>query len=423
MRDWLEEGIRPVAGAPAESAPATPPRTLLVDGDQVRLLSLRRHLDSAHVPVIGHSDFGPPALLRAQETAPDVILVAVDGNATSTLLTVRALAYPGAAWTVVGLAEQLEPELLRQLMLAGARDVVLRDWDHGQLLHALESARSAGLRSANIKSGMPPAGVVIAVFGVKGGIGKTTLSTNLAVSLARETSRRVVLVDLDVPFGDDALMLNVEGDPDFLTALEDAALPDPERLLNRLVRGPEGLRILSGTIPGDLTGLVEPRPVVQLLERLAELHDFVVVDTPPGVNELNAAALDVSTTGLLISTPEIACLRRSRQCLTLLKSLGFSQDRLKLVLNRSSSKTSLNDEQATSVLAHPISWRIENDHTVLDAAAHGQPVVTCRPQSGFARGVRGMARQIAGLPANPSKPWWQRIRRVSPRPLVAAASL
>jgi pilus assembly protein CpaE len=383
---------------------------LLVDGHKVRLLGLREQLASSSIEVVGQCDFGSQAMRRARETSPDVILVAADREAASAVASIEALAYPGASWTVVAITEQHEPTLMRRLMLAGARDVVLRTWSRTQLLRALVQARTADLRAAE-GTGETPEGIVVSVFGVKGGIGKTTVSTNLAVALARETGRRVVIVDLDVPFGDDALMLNVQGDPDFLGALEDAALPEPDRLLGRLVRGPEGLWVLSGTIPGDLTGLVEPGPVIQLLRRLAQTHDFVVVDTPPGVNELNAAALDVAAMGLLVTTPELACLRRTRQCLSLLRGLGFSQDRLKLVLNRAASRTSLDDTQTQAVLDHPVTWRVENDHAVLTCAARGEPVVVAQPRSEFGRSIESIARQIAGLPPRSAASWWNRLRR------------
>jgi len=417
MVDRRERGGERVGQVPAALAgTGTVSKVLLVDGHQVRLLGLREQLASTSLEVVGQSDFGPLAVRRARETSPDLIVVAADEQASSAVLTIQALAYPGAPWTVVGIAAQHEPELLRKLMLAGARDVVLRNWSRTQLQQALCAARNADLRAADTTGEAAPMGVVVSVFGVKGGIGKTTVSTNLAVALARETRRRVVIVDLDVPFGDDALMLNVDGDPDFVSAIEDAALPEPDRLLARLVRGPEGLWVLSGTIPGDLTGLVEPGPVVQLLRRLAELHDFVVVDTPPGVNELNAAALDVATMGLLVTTPELASLRRTRHCLSLLRGLGFAQDRVKLVLNRAASKTSLDDEATRSVLDYPITWRVENDHAVLACAAKGQPVVISQPRSQFGIGVRDMARQIAGLPSASSESWWQRLLRGSRQP-------
>ena len=75
------------------------------------------------------------------------------------------------------------------------------------------------------------------------------------------------------------------------------------------------------------------------MKRLAALHQFVLVDTPVGLTELTAAALDVSELALLVTTPEIAALRRTHACLRLLQGLEFSTNKLQLVLNRVESKT------------------------------------------------------------------------------------
>jgi pilus assembly protein CpaE len=107
--------------------------------------------------------------------------------------------------------------------------------------------------------------------------------------------------------------------------------------------------------------------------------------------------------------------------LSLLKGLGFSQDRLKLVLNRAASKTSLDEAQARAALDSPITWRVENDHAVLACAARGHPVVIAEPRSQFATNIQAIARQIAGLPSISSESWWQRFRRRGRQPVSAVA--
>src|SRR5207253_11407641 len=139
-----ESGHIPAAATNA----VAPTRVLLVDGHQVRLLGLREQLAATALEVVGQSGFGPFATHRARETSPDLVLVAAEQHASSAVATIQALAFPGAPWTVVGIADQHEPELLRKLMLAGARDVVLRTWSRVQLQQALTSARAADVRAA-----------------------------------------------------------------------------------------------------------------------------------------------------------------------------------------------------------------------------------------------------------------------------------
>src|SRR5205823_465895 len=106
-----------------------------------------------------------------------------------------------------------------------------------------------------------PAGTIISVVGVKGGIGKTTVATNLALSLVQETSSSVVIADLDLPFGDVAMMLDLHPERNVSDAMDDAVLADPDRLQAQLTQGPNGLYVLgapstplNGGNPRELDG-------------------------------------------------------------------------------------------------------------------------------------------------------------------------
>jgi pilus assembly protein CpaE len=255
-----------------------------------------------------------------------------------------------------------------------------------------------------------PTGSIIAVFGVKGGVGKTTLATNLAVALAQETSASVALVDLDVPFGDVALLLDIQPEQDILDALDESVLDDLERLQKTLVRTAQGVHVLSSPLAPDDAGALDSRRVGRLLSRLAALHQFVLVDTPVGLNELTAAALDVADLAMLVTTPEIAALRRTHACLRLLQGLEFPTTKLQLVLNRESSKTRVSAAEAVEALGHPITWRVGNDYAAMQSTALGQPVVLSQPKARLTQDIRLIARQLAGVPMTTRGGWlpWRR---------------
>ena len=110
------------------------------------------------------------------------------------------------------------------------------------------------------------------------------------------------------------------------------SLDDLERLQKILVRTPHGVHVLSSPLAPDDAGALDSRRVGRLLSRLAALHQFVLVDTPVGLTELTAAALDVAELGLLVTTPEVPALRRTHACLRLLQGLEFPTNKLQLVL-------------------------------------------------------------------------------------------
>src|SRR5207253_3199799 len=113
MLDRLGRGGDHGGYIPTTATAVAPTRVLLVDGHQVRMLGLREQLASTALAIVGQSDFGPFAVRSARETTPDLILVAADQQAASAVATIQALAYPGAPWTVVAIAESHDAELLR----------------------------------------------------------------------------------------------------------------------------------------------------------------------------------------------------------------------------------------------------------------------------------------------------------------------
>ncbi len=406
-----------------------PLKVLVVDQNESSVAAVRNALaGSVDLQVVADTGYGPVSLTWARECQPDLIVVAADEPLIRAIDTIQLLtSAPDAPWVVVAIANRDDADLLRKLMLAGVRDVLLRGWSPSELRISMQTAHRAGSSGHTATASGPAhgaAGSIITVFGDKGGVGKTTLATNLALALAGETSRSVALVDLDLPHGDIAILLNLSSERSVAAAMSEAVLADPLLLQAQLASGPAGVRVLSGTMsPGAATVAIAGSQVTELLTRLAQLHDYVVVDTPPGINEFSAAALDVASLALLVTTPELPCLRRTRTCLDSLAAMGYSPDRVKVLLNRTSSKTNIDEAQARRVIEQPIWWRISNDHMVLAAAAAGSPVVLAEPDAPLANDIRGLARQIGNI-EEPKHGRWTRLLAVlgigRPSPTMAA---
>jgi pilus assembly protein CpaE len=207
-------------------------------------------------------------------------------------------------------------------------------------------------------------------------------------------------------------MLDIHPEQDILDALDDAVIDDLERLQNIMVRTSQGVHVLSSPLAPDDAGALDSRRVGRLLTRLSALHQFVLVDTPVGLTELTAAALDVSELAMLVTTPEIAALRRTHACLRLLQGLEFPTNKLQVVLNRVDSKTKVSTAEAVEALGQPVAWRIANDYAAMQSAAVGRPVVQAMPNARLSKDIVLMARQLAGVPSVARGSWlpWRKRR-------------
>jgi pilus assembly protein CpaE len=400
-------------GAVAEKDVADPLKVLIVDLHPDTVAALRRALDtSPTLEVVGDAGFGPVASTWAHRLQPDVVLVAVEEPLTRSISTIQTLARGNPRWTIVGLVNQFDRDVFRRTVLAGARDVLLRSSWPSELRDALLQARRADtLRSIPVPVDVAPVtGSILTVFGVKGGVGKTTLSTNLAVALAQETSASVALVDLDLPFGDIALMLDLHPERDILDAVSDGVAQDPDRLQKLLVASPYGVHVLAGPMTPDHAGVIDSSRIGTLLSGLASLYQFVVVDTPVGITELTAAALDASELALLVTTPEVPALRRTHAALRLLQGLEFPTSKLQVVLNRVRSRTRISEDEAIEAIGHPVGWRVANDYAAMRAAAYGHPVVLAQPKAKLSRDIHVIARALSGAPVVERSAWrpWRR---------------
>jgi pilus assembly protein CpaE len=202
---------------------------------------------------------------------------------------------------------------------------------------------------------------VITVFSPKGGAGKTVVSTNLALALAAE-GERTLLVDLDLQFGDASLMLGLE----------------PEKTLHDLV--------------------VAPGKLATLLAIARESYEAIVVDTSPYFSGPMLAALDCSDEILLLcSAFDVTTVKNVRLALKTLGLLSFPSDRISLVLNRFNPRVDMRRDEIEVALATEVRFELPNDPVVREGLNRGEPAVLLVPGSEFAGAMRKLAATMLGL--------------------------
>jgi len=299
---------------------------------------------------------------------------------------------------VIVLASGAHSTLLEEALDADVSDVLLLPQLTENVVFAIRKAAHAGRRLA-AQGGHGRRGRIVTVFSPKGGTGKTSIATNLAAALAKYQGKRALLLDLDLQFGDAAIMLGLEPEKTIYDLVVAPGELDSEKLAGYITRHPCTLDILPAPLRPEDAELVTEAKLARLLEVARESYDVIVVDTSPFFHGPMLATLDRTDELLLLCGLDVPTLKNVRLSLQTLELLSFPPDRIKLVLNRANSKVGMKPKEVEAALEREIAYEIPSDRTVPLAVNRGNPAVLSDSKADFSRAVRAMAKQLVAAQA------------------------
>ena len=385
---------------------ASVPRVLIVDQDPEARYGARQLVEQAGFQAGGDAGLGTEAVAQAAELKPEVVLFGLKEPMARAIQTVEAIVHDLPGTPIITYAASSDLQTVRQAMLAGARDFLQAplkaDELRRSLTAALESEERRKLRSDDAAV-LGPRGSVITVFGAKGGAGKTTIATNLAVALATQGDQSVVLVDADDSFGDAATILGLGPGPSVTDALREPGPMDSVASQRYLTPHESGVAVMQGPAsPFEWRDISGDR----LKEALAELSrqfDVVLVDTGSTLSEVSLAALQAASLVLWVTTPDYASAHDSVRALQVLSTIPIDNDRVRLVLNVNTPELDVSPASIETALGRPIFWTIPYDRQVRRSAQIGRTVVEADPGSVAARGFWDLATVLSGGSPVPRK--------------------
>jgi len=289
------------------------------------------------------------------------------------------------------------PELIISAMRAGAQEFLAKPFNESELSQAMERARRrhVGSGSGHV------VGKLISVFSKTGGVGVTTLSVNLGVALAQGESKRAALVDLNLQHGDAASLLNLQPRYSILDACESGDHVDSDKLQSCMSPHPSGLSILAEPPHPAASEEVSAHQVQSVLQHLQSAFPYVVVDTPHVFEPRTVAALDLSGTIILTTVATIPALRSAKKVLALFHEMGYSSDKVKLVINRVSKIDRIETKDIQRTLGYETFWTLPNNYgATSDALNTGTPLVTQKRPTNIAKGILEMAEAVSRISSN-----------------------
>ena len=376
------------------------PEIVTIDPDLSSRAETKRAVQLAHFQVIGESGYGVEAVTVAKENPPDVFIVSVEEPVALALQTIEQLADACPNAPTIVYSSLTDAQSVRRSMVAGARDYIVKPLKPEELSRAvygvLEQEEKKRLRSEGGPTEVTGRGTVITVFGAKGGIGKTTISTNLATTLAKITGASVCLLDMDTRFGDVAIMMDIAVEASIADVARKIDEIDRDKIKDYLVKHYSGVNILPAPLHPTEWRNMTPQHIEKIVELVAQTHDYVVIDTPGTFNELIAATLELANLILLVTSMDIASIKDTALALEMLRAAGVSEDKVKLTINHSTAANSLREEDVARVLEYDVFWRIPHDLSVASSTQLGQPIVIAKPYARVSRSIIDLAHALTG---------------------------
>lgn len=375
-------------------------RVLVVDDiEETRQNVKKLLLFETGVQVVGEASDGDTAIAMAKRLRPDCVLMDINMPGTDGIRATELIAQELPQSVVIIMSVQGEQEYLRKAMLAGARDFLTKPFSGDDLINTIREVwevEEKRRHSVGVQPVQKRRGKVIMVFSAKGGVGKTTLAVNLAVSLAA-ADEEVVLMDLDLQFGDVPIMLNLPPKRTIADWIGDDYAPIDGYLLDH----ESGVRVLAAPENPEEGELVEGDNIREAIAALQPMADYLIIDTPQFFQDTVLQAFDHADEILLVATSDLPNLKNIRRCLDILDKLEH-QEKARVVINRL-SRDSVPLKELDKHLETEVYHHVPADHRLaLEAANQGVPMVELNPRAKVSQAIEDLSARLRGK--EPSRP-------------------
>ena len=238
---------------------------------------------------------------------------------------------------------------------------------------------------------------IISVFSNKGGIGKTSLATNLALELSKITKESVALIDMNFQMGDITTFLDLKPSVNISYMLENIDKINETFLLSTLEKYKNSsLYILADPPYFKQADNIQPKQITKLFNTLKETFSYIIVDAEASFDGKNIAALDNSDLILLVTVANIPALRNTQRCLELFEKLGYDKNKTQIVVNRYMENDEIKEDDVEKVLSKSVYWKIPNNYFALMTAINkGVPVSSINANTNIAQSYRDLAQHIS----------------------------
>ena len=323
------------------------------------------------------------------ESRPNLIIVDISQKTQMALDIIVKISNTLKNSKIIVLSYDMSPETVIKALRAGAREFLVKPLIENEFLQSVEKLKDLILGNINDTTKCK----VITTFSNKGGIGKTAIATNLAVELANMTKERVALVDLHMQMGDVTTFLDLNPSFDTAYVINNLERIDEGFLLSTLEKyNNTSLYVLADPPDLEQAEVITSDNITTLINVLRNVFSYIIIDTTASFDGKTITALDNSDLVLLITIINLPSVRNCQRCFDLFKRLGYTKDKIKIIVNRYMENDEIKVEDVEEVLGHPVYFKIPNNYfTIINAINKGLPVCEINPHSNIAKSFKELA--------------------------------
>jgi len=329
------------------------------------------------------------------QTHPDIGVVVLDANTSKGLELVQRLGEVAPDCAVLVVSTSTDGHVILQAMRAGAKEFLNQPLKLQDLLDALSriSERKFG-RGENKSRGS----TVIAVAGVTGGVGTTSLAVNLGCVLARDPKKTAALIDLDLCLGDADVFLDAIPDYTLVDVAQNVSRLDFALLKRSLTKHSSGLYLLPRPISMEDMALITPDDLQRVIGLMKATFSHLVLDLSKGYTANDQVALQMAHHILLVTQLDLPCLRNVVRLMTSFREHKELADKIKIVVNRAGLDSgAITLKKAQETIGCEVFWQVPNDYrTMVEMRNNGVPLVEQAPKAAITQSIIGLADALTG---------------------------
>jgi pilus assembly protein CpaE len=330
-----------------------------------------------------------------QQTQPDMALINVDSNPQQAIDLIGEITRTAPQCAVLVISDSQEGSLILQVMRNGAREFLNMPLQLDDFIAALDRIRTALGGTDGESAGNT--GQIISIVGVGGGVGSTSMSVNIAATLAQDPANSPVIIDLDLTLGDADVWLDIIPDYTIRDVSENISRLDYGLLKRSLTRHDCGVFLLPRPVEVEGQDLVRPDDLRRILALLKATFSHLIIDASKSFGPLDMSAMEVSDRILVVTQLDLTCLRNVVRVIQFLNQANELDKKVDIIVNRMGLEdTDISLNKALETIGRDVFWQLPNDYaTMVGSRNNGIPLTQFAPKARLTRSMNDLTKRLS----------------------------